>query len=39
VYTGPLADVEGNEVVAAGTTIDSLGAYAVNFALEGVTGV
>ncbi len=39
VYTGPLVDVDGNEVLAAGETIDSLGAYAIDFVLEGVTGV
>ncbi len=39
VYAGPIVDVEGNEVVAAGATIDSLGAYEVSFVVEGVTGV
>lgn len=38
VYTGPLMDNQGNEVVADGATIDAAGAYSVNFALEGVTG-
>ena len=39
VYTGPLMDTNGNEVLAAGDTIDSLGAYAIDWAVEGVTGV
>lgn len=39
VYTGPLVDTSGNEVLAAGATIDALGAYAIDFAVEGVTGV
>jgi basic membrane lipoprotein Med (substrate-binding protein (PBP1-ABC) superfamily) len=39
VYEGPLTDNQGNEVLAAGETIDSVGAYAVDFALDGVTGL
>ncbi|MEQ8716655.1 MAG: BMP family ABC transporter substrate-binding protein [Acidimicrobiales bacterium] len=39
VYEGPLVDAAGNEVLAEGETIDSLGAYAVDFAVEGVTGI
>lgn len=39
VYTGPLVDTDGNEVLAAGETIDSLGAYSIDWAVEGVTGV
>ena len=39
VYTGPLKDTKGAEVVAAGKTIDRQGSYAVNFAVEGVTGL
>lgn len=39
VYTGPLKDTKGNEVLAAGKTIDRQGAYKVNFAIEGVTGI
>lgn len=39
VYAGPLVDNTGTEQVAAGETIDSLGAYAVNWAVEGVTGI
>lgn len=39
VYEGPLVDNTGAEVLAAGETIDSQGAYAVDFALEGVTGL
>lgn len=38
VYQGPLVDNKGTEVLAAGETIDSLGAYAVAFAVEGITG-
>ena len=38
-YTGPLKDTKGNEVLAAGKTIDREGAYKVNFAIEGVTGI
>ena len=39
VYEGPLNDNDGNEVVAAGAVIDSLGSYAVDFAVEGVSGI
>lgn len=39
VYEGPLTDNQGNEVLAAGDTIDSIGSYAIDFALEGVTGL
>ena len=39
VYAGPLTDNVGNEVLAEGSTIDSLGAYAIDFALEGVSGL
>jgi basic membrane protein A len=39
VYVGPLTDDGGNEVLADGETIDDLGAYAIDFAVEGVTGV
>ncbi|MFT3855448.1 MAG: BMP family ABC transporter substrate-binding protein [Ilumatobacteraceae bacterium] len=39
VYTGPLKDTSGTEVLAAGKTIDSLGAYSVDFAVEGVSGI
>lgn len=39
VFDGPLTDNQGNEVLAAGSTIDSLGAYALDFALEGVSGL
>ena len=38
VYQGPLVDNKGTEVLADGETIDSLGAYSVAFAVEGVTG-
>lgn len=38
VYEGPLVDASGTERLAAGETIDSLGAYELDFALEGVTG-
>ena len=38
VYQGPLNDNKGNEVVAAGKTLDSKAAYSVAFAVEGVSG-
>ena len=38
VYQGPLVDNTGKEVLAAGETIDKMGAYETNFVLEGVTG-
>ncbi len=38
VYEGPLKDNKGNEVLAAGERLDSQDAYAVAFAVEGVTG-
>ncbi len=39
VFEGPLTDNLGNEALAAGEVIDSLGAYALDFALEGVSGL
>lgn len=39
VYTGPLVDKDGNEVLAAGETIDRQGSYSVDFVVEGVSGV
>lgn len=39
VYRGPLVDPKGKEVLAAGKTIDRQGSYAVDFVVEGVTGV
>ena len=39
VYSGPLNDNQGNEQVAEGETIDSLGAYAIDWAVEGVSGI
>jgi basic membrane protein A len=39
VYEGPLVDNTGTEQLAAGETIDALGAYNLNFALEGVSGL
>jgi len=39
VYSGPLTDNTGKEVLAAGDTIDRQGTYSVNFAVEGVDGV
>lgn len=39
VYAGPLVDNNGNEVLAAGESIDALGAYEVDFAVEGVSGI
>ena len=38
VYQGPLNDNKGNEVLAAGKTLDSKAAYSVPFAVEGVSG-
>ena len=38
VYQGPINDNKGNEVLAAGETLDSMAAYSVSFAVEGVTG-
>jgi simple sugar transport system substrate-binding protein len=39
VYQGPLVDNTGTERVAGGEVIDSLGAYQIDFAVEGVTGI
>ncbi|MFT7474485.1 MAG: basic membrane protein A [Verrucomicrobiales bacterium] len=39
VYEGPLVDNTGTEQLAAGATIDALGAYELSFALEGVSGL
>lgn len=39
VYAGPLVDNQGNEVVAEGDALDSVDAYAIDFAVEGVSGV
>ncbi len=39
VYEGPLVDNNGTERLAAGEVIDSLGAYAIDYAVEGVTGL
>ncbi len=39
VYEGPLVDNTGEERVAAGEVVDSLGAYAIDWAVEGVSGV
>ncbi len=39
VYAGPLVDNKGTERLAAGQTLDSQGAYAIDYAVEGVTGV
>lgn len=38
VYQGPLKDNTGKEVLAAGETLDSMAAYEVAFAVEGVSG-
>lgn len=38
VYEGPLVDTSGTERVAAGASLDSVGAYAVDWAVEGVSG-
>lgn len=39
VYEGPLNDNTGTERLAAGEVIDSLGAYAIDYAVEGVSGL
>jgi len=39
VYQGPLKDNKGKEVLAAGKTIEGTAQYAVNFAVEGISGV
>ena len=39
VYEGPLNDNEGNERLAAGETLDSLQAYAIDWPVDGVTGI
>lgn len=39
VYEGPLVDNTGAERLAAGEVIDSLGAYSLDFAVEGVSGI
>ena len=39
VYAGPLNDASGEPRLAEGETIDDIGAYAIDFALEGVSGV
>ncbi len=39
VYVGPLNDASGEERLADGETIDDIGAYAIDFAVEGVSGV
>jgi basic membrane lipoprotein Med (substrate-binding protein (PBP1-ABC) superfamily) len=38
-YTGPLKDDKGNEKLAAGKTISDVDAYAIDWAVEGVSGV
>ena len=39
VYEGPLVDTSGTERVAAGESLDSLGAYNIDWAVEGVSGL
>ncbi|MGI9622891.1 MAG: BMP family ABC transporter substrate-binding protein, partial [Acidimicrobiales bacterium] len=39
VYDGPIVDNAGTERVAEGETIDALGAYEIDFAVEGVSGI
>jgi hypothetical protein len=39
VYTGPLKDTKGTERLPAGQTLDSLSAYAIDWAVEGVQGL
>jgi simple sugar transport system substrate-binding protein len=38
-YVGPLTDDQGNEVVPSGTTLSPVEAYAIDFGIEGVSGV
>jgi basic membrane protein A len=38
-YTGPLTDTEGNVVLEEGETLDEVEAYAINWSIEGVSGV
>jgi basic membrane lipoprotein Med (substrate-binding protein (PBP1-ABC) superfamily) len=38
IYVGPLKDNKGVEKLPAGQTIDSLGAYSIDWAVEGVSG-
>jgi hypothetical protein len=38
-YVGPLTDDQGNEVVAEGQTLTPAEAYAIDWGLEGVSGV
>lgn len=38
-YVGPLTDSQGNEVVADGQTLTPVEAYAIDWGLEGVSGV
>ncbi len=38
VYQGPLKDNKGNEKLAAGKSLDSQGAYAIDWAVDGVSG-
>jgi basic membrane protein A and related proteins len=39
VYEGPLKDNKGVEQLPAGQTLDSKGAYAIKWAVEGVSGI
>ena len=39
VYQGPLNDNEGTQRLAEGETIDSLDAYAIDWPVDGVTGI
>ena len=39
VYEGPMTDNQGNQVLAAGETLNSLQAYEVDWAVEGVSGI
>ena len=39
VYQGPLNDNEGNQRLAAGEALDSKGGYAIDWAVEGVSGI
>jgi basic membrane protein A len=39
IFEGPHTDNQGNEALAAGVVTDSQGAYAMSYALEGVSGL
>ena len=39
VYEGPVVDSSGTERVAAGSSLDSVEAYNIGYAVEGVSGL